>query len=37
MLHLPEFAGRTRLKLDMRRTGKEVGFENSAQYAFFQK
>ena len=37
MLHLPDFAGRARLKLEMRRTGKEVGFENSAQYAYLQK
>ena len=37
MLHLPDFTGRARLKLEMRRTGKEVGFENSAQYAYLQK
>lgn len=37
MLQLPQFAGSVRHKMEMRRRGKEVGFEHSAQSAFLKQ
>ena len=37
MLQLPNFASQLRNKMEMRRRGKEVGRENSAQVAFMHQ